>query len=87
MKNSTLGYFARVSTTKCITSCNYDGSLEDNYCVPFFKLKFLIPTLRQIFCLPRPSKIYGESDFESSAAQNKLREYTFLWFKKGGFYF
>ena len=59
-KNSALGY-----TAKCITSCNHDGSLEDDYCVPFFKLKFLIPTIRHIVCSPKP-KIYGQSDFESS---------------------
>ena len=77
--------FARVRTAKCIASCNHDGSLEDNYCVPFFKLKFLIPTLRHIFCLPKASKIYGESDFESSILWNKLGKYTFLWFKKETF--
>ena len=32
------------------------GCLEDNYCVPFFKLKFFIPTLRHIFCSSKPSK-------------------------------
>ena len=41
--------FARVRTAKCIASCNHDGSLEDNSCVPLFKLKFLIATLRHIF--------------------------------------
>ena len=53
--------FARARTGKCIKSCNHDGCLEDNYCVLFFKLKFLIPTLRYMFCLPKASKIYGES--------------------------
>ena len=52
--------FARVSRAKCTASCNDDGCLEDNYCVPFFKLKFLIPTLRPIFCLSKASKIYRE---------------------------
>ena len=51
--------FGRVRTAKCITNWNHDGSLEDNYCVPFFKSKFLITTLRHIFCSPKPSKIYG----------------------------
>ena len=79
--------FARVHTAKYFTSCNHDGSLEDNYCVLFFKLKFLIPTLCHIFCLPKPSKIYGESDFKSSISRNKLGKYTFLWFTKRDFYF
>ena len=70
--------FARVRTAKCITSFNHDGSLEDNWCILFFKLKFLIPTLRHIFCLPKASKIY----FESSVSQNMLGKYAFLWFKK-----
>ena len=50
--------FAKVHTAKCIASCNHDGSLEDYYCVSFFKLKFLIPIWRHIFCLPKPSKIF-----------------------------
>ena len=79
--------FARVTTAKCIASCNHDGSLEDNYHVPFFKLKFLIPTLRHTFCLPKASKIYRKSDFQSSVFQNKIGKYTLLWFKKRGFYF
>ena len=92
MKNPTLGYFCKSMYFKCITSCNHDGSLEDNYCVPLFKLKFLIPTLRHIFCSPKPSKIYGESDFESSVLRNKLGlkislKISFLWFKKRDFYF
>ena len=87
MKTQPWDIFARVRTAKCIASCNHDGSLEDNYCVPFFKLKFLIPTLRHIFCSPKASKIYGESDFESSVSRNKLGKYTFLWFKKRDFYF
>ena len=72
--------FAKVRTAKCIASYNYDGSLEDDYYVPFFKLKFLIPTWRHIFCSSKPSKTYGESDFESSVLRNKL--YIFLWFQK-----
>ena len=74
--------FARVGTAKCITSCNHDGSLEDNYCVLFFKLKPLIPKLHHIFCSPNLSRIYGESDFEISTSWNKLGKYTFLLFKK-----
>ena len=74
--------FARVRMAKCIAGCNNDGFLKDDYCVPFFKLKFLIPTLRHIFSSPKHSNIYGESDFISSVSGNKLRKYTFLWFKK-----
>ena len=86
-KTQSWDIFARVHTAKYIASCNHDGSLEDNYCAPFFKLKFLIPTLRNIFCLPKSSKIYEESDFESSVSRNKLGKYTWLWFKKRDFYF
>ena len=79
--------FARIRTAKCIASCNHDGFLEDNYCVPFFKLRFLIPTLCHIFCSPKALKIYGESEFESSVSRNKLGKYKFLWFQKRDFYF
>ena len=63
MKTQPWDIFERVRTTKCIASCNHDGSLENDYYVPFFKLKFLIHTLRHIFCSSRTSNIYGESDF------------------------
>ena len=63
------------------------ASGEDNFCVPFLQLKFLVPTLRHIFCSPKASNIYGESDFESSFSRNKLGKYIFLWFKKRDFYF
>ena len=55
--------------------------------VLFFKLKFLIPTLCCMFCLPEPSNICRESDFVSYVSQNKLEKYKFLWFKKRDFYF
>ena len=48
---------------------------------------FIIPALRHILCLPKASKIYGESGFESSASQNKLGKHKFFWFKKRDFYF
>ena len=86
MKNSTLEYFCK-STYSQMHCKLHDGSLEDKYCVPFFKLNFLIPTLRHIFCLPKAPKIYEESDFESSVSWSKLGKYTFLWFKKRDFYF
>ena len=71
---------ARALTAKCIASCHHDGSLEDDYCVPF-ELKFLIPTLCHMLCSPIPSHIYEESNLGSSVSQNKLEKYTFLWFK------
>ena len=43
MKTQSWAIFARVRTDKCSAGCNYDDSLEDDYCLPFFKLKFLIP--------------------------------------------
>ena len=73
--------FARIRTAKCIVRCNHNGSLEDDYCIPFFKLKFLISALRHIFFSPKPSKIYRES----SVSRNRLGKYTFLWFKKETF--
>ena len=48
----------------------------------FFKLKFLIPTLRLMFCSPKPSNIYEESDFVSSVSRNKLEKYIFVVLKK-----
>ena len=78
---------ARSRTAKCTAICNHDGSLEDNYCLPFFKLKLFIPTLGPIFCSPKSSKIYRESDFVSSVSRNKLAKYIFFWFHKRDFYF
>ena len=43
------------------------------------------PTLRHMFHSPKPSNIYGESDFVNSILQNKLEKYTFLLFKKESF--
>ena len=82
LKTQPCNTFSRVSTAKCTSSCNHDGSLKDNYCVPFLKLKFFIPTLRHIFCLPKPLKVYGESYFGSSVSWNTLGKCTILWFKK-----
>ena len=87
MKNWTLRYFPRLPTAKCITSCNHGVSSEDDHCAPLFKLKFLLPTLHQMFYLPNPSNIYGERDFVSSVLRNKLEKYIFLWFKNRDFYF
>ena len=87
MKNWTLRYFPRLPTAKCIISCNHDVSSEDDHCAPLFKLKFHLPTLHQMFYLPKPSNIYGERDFISSVSRNKLGKYIFLWFKNRDFYF
>ena len=57
--------FARICTVRCIARCNPDDSLEEDYYIPFFKLIFLIPTLSQIFYLPKPSDIYKECGFRS----------------------
>ena len=86
MKTQPWAIFARVRTAhqhmqqEYITGCNHDDSLEDDYCVSFFNLKFLIPTLRHIIYSPTLSDIEGECDFVSSVSGNKLGEYTFLWF-------
>ena len=48
--------------------------------VPFFKLKFLIPTLRHIFYSPNSSNIHGECDFASSVSGNKLGKCIFVVF-------
>ena len=50
-------------------------------------LNFSSPHYVTYFCSPKPSKIYGESDFKSSVLRKKLGKYTFLWFKKRNFYF
>ena len=57
--------FLRLPTAKCIASSNHNVSLEDDYCVRFFDLKFFTPTLRHMFCSPNPSNIYGQRDFVS----------------------
>ena len=49
MKNLPWDIIARVPTAKYIASCNHNGSLEDDYCVLFFKLKFLIPSAFDYF--------------------------------------
>ena len=74
--------FARIRKAKCTASCKHDGSLEDNYCVSFFKLKLFISTSRHIFCAPKPSKVYGEDNFVSSVSRNKSGKCAILWFKK-----
>ena len=68
--------YVRLMIAKCTVS------LEDDYCVLFFNLKCLIPTLHHMFYSPKPSNIYRKKDFVSSILQNKLEKYTFLWFKK-----
>ena len=55
----------RLPTAKCIASSNHNVSLEDDYCVRFFDLKFFTLTLRHMFCSPNPSNIYGQRDFVS----------------------
>ena len=64
-KSAPWDIFARLPTAKCIAISNHNVSLEDDYCVPFFDLKFFIPTLRHMFCSPNPLNIYGEQDFVS----------------------
>ena len=68
MKTQHLDIFARARTAKCIAGCNHNGSLENEYCFMFLKLKlkFLIPTLHHIFYSPKPSNIYRKSSFLSS---------------------
>ena len=83
MKTQSWAIFARVRTAKRSTGCSHDDSLEDDYCVPFFKLKFLIRKLRHIFYSPNSSNIQGECDFASSVSGNKLGKiYVFVDFKK-----
>ena len=62
-----------IQTTKYNASCNHCVTLEDDYCVPFLKSKFLILTLCHIFYLPTNSVIFGEYDFVSSVLGIKLR--------------
>ena len=78
MKTQPWDIFARKRITKCVVGCNHDGSLENHYCVPFFKLKFLIHTLCHIFYSTKSSNIYEESDFISSVSVNNLGKYTFF---------
>ena len=78
IKTKPWAIFARVSTAKYIPGCNGE-SLEDDYCVPFFKLKFLIH-ITSMFYTPKTLDIYGEYDIVSSVSGNKLGKYTFLWF-------
>ena len=80
MKTQSWTILTGVRGAKHSAGCNHHDSLEDDYCVPFFKLKFLIPTLRHIFYSPNSSNIHGERDFASSVSGNKLGKYTFLWF-------
>ena len=79
MKTQPWAIFARVRTTKCSAGCNHDDSVQDDYCVPFLKSKFLILTLHHIFYLSTPLVIYGECNFVSSVSGNRMRKYTFLW--------
>ena len=49
MKTQLWVIFANVCTAKYVAGCNHDRFLEDNYCVLFFKLTFLIPILCHTF--------------------------------------
>ena len=80
VKTQSWPIFSGVRTAKRSAGCNHDDSLEDDCCVPYFKLEFFIPTLRHRFYSPNSSNIQGECDFASSASGNKLRKYTFLCF-------
>ena len=64
MKTQSWAIFARVRTAKRSVGCNHDDSLEDDYCAPFFKLKFLIPTLRHIFYSPNSSNTTENVTFQ-----------------------
>ena len=55
--------------------------LEDDYCVPFFKLKFLVPTLRYHVLFAKAFNYVWRK------LKNKLEKYAFLWFRKRDFYF
>ena len=63
MKTRPSAIFASIHTAECIAGCNHDDSLKEDYCVPFFKLKFLIPILRHIYYSLKPLDIYWEYDF------------------------
>ena len=78
MKTQSWAIFARVGTAKRSACSSQDDSLEDDYCVQFFKLKFLIPTLRHIFYSPNSSNIHGEFDFTTNVSGNKLGKYFFF---------
>ena len=65
-------FLIKLQASSLSAGCNHDDSLEDDCCVLFFKLKFLIPTLRHILYSPISSNIHGECDFASSASGNKL---------------
>ena len=73
--------FAGVPTAEYIVSFNHCGSLQDDYCVLFFNLKFLIPTLCHMFCLPKPSNIYWVLFCERS-----WKNVDFCGFKKRGLF-
>ena len=66
---------------------NHDCSLEDNYCVLFVKLKFLIPTY--VTCFVRQSLQKFTKKLTSWVPFREIvwKKYTFLWFKKRDFYF
>ena len=85
METQPCAIFARVITAKWIAGCNHGYSLEDDYCVPFFRLKCFIPTLRHILYDTNNSDIYRECDFLSSVLEDKLGKHTFLWVSKKTF--
>ena len=52
LKTQPYDIFARIHTTKCITGCNHNDSLEDDHCIPFLKLQLLIPTSPHVKFFP-----------------------------------
>ena len=83
MKTQPWAIFTRVRTAKRSAGLNHNDSLEDDYCGTFFKLKFLIPTLRHMIYSPNSSNIHREWYFATFVSGNKLVKCTSLWlFKK-----
>ena len=70
--------FARLPTAKCIPSSNHDVYLKDDYCVPFFDLKFFIPILRHMFCSPKHLRRKGLRKLKKNTRFCGSRKETFI---------
>ena len=85
MKNSTLGYFCKSTYSQMHRKLQPWWHFRRWLLYYVLQVEISHLTLCQMFWLPKPSNIYGESDFVSSTLRNKLEKYTFSWIKKETF--
>ena len=87
MKNSTVGYFCKSTYSQMHRKLHLKISwvLEDNYCVPFFKMKFLIPHYVTYFVCQRLQKFTEKVTPKVPFREISCENIHFCGFKKRDF--